>query len=129
MPPADAQRTWFPEMIQTLRQRWRPDLSFDAIVELRDQLDAMLQKLRSKRHMRPAVTRCPACGKLGPAPDPHVSVRSLILALKRYEVVAADQAYPLEKAWAVHRKEHNLDLYGKPQQETPVGAAACSHRR
>jgi hypothetical protein len=44
-----------------LRSQWRKDLSFDAIVELRDELDAMLQQIRSERHIRPPVFKCPKC--------------------------------------------------------------------
>jgi hypothetical protein len=42
MPYGDAQRTWFPEMLDILRGRWRADLSFSEMIALRDELDAML---------------------------------------------------------------------------------------
>src|SRR5271157_5709296 len=43
MAGGDAQRVWFPEMIENLRSRWQEGMSFDAIIDLRDDLDAMLQ--------------------------------------------------------------------------------------
>jgi hypothetical protein len=50
----DAQRVWFPELIERLRDHWRPDISCDAPIELPDRLDAMLQRIRSERQIRPA---------------------------------------------------------------------------
>ena len=42
MAAGDAQRVWFPEMIERLGSQWHQDMSFDAIVKLRDELDEML---------------------------------------------------------------------------------------
>ena len=42
----DAQRTWFPEMLDVLRVRWRADLSFGEMIALRGELDAMLHRIR-----------------------------------------------------------------------------------
>ena len=52
MPYGDAQRTWFPEMLDVLRVRWRANLSFSEMIALRDELDAMLHRIRSERHIR-----------------------------------------------------------------------------
>jgi hypothetical protein len=35
----DAQRVWFPEMVQHLRLRWRDGLPREALLGLRDELD------------------------------------------------------------------------------------------
>lgn len=58
MAAGDAQRVWFPEMIERLRSRWHQGMSFAALIELRDDLEIMLQRIRSDRHIRPAVFRC-----------------------------------------------------------------------
>ena len=79
----DAQRVWFPEMIECLRSQWHQSKSFNAIVELRDVLDAMLQQIRSQRHIQPPIFRCPRCGYVGEGVEPHVSVRAMILSLSR----------------------------------------------
>jgi hypothetical protein len=42
MPAGDAQRSWFPEMVEVLRSRWRADMPLAELVALRDELDAML---------------------------------------------------------------------------------------
>ena len=87
-------------MIEKLRSQWRQDLSFDAIVELRDELDAMLQQIRSEPYIRPPVFKCPKCGHVGEGADPHISVRAMILSLVRFGIAATETAYMIEKKWA-----------------------------
>jgi hypothetical protein len=58
----DAHRVWFPEMVEHLRLRWRDDLSMEALLGLRDELDDMLGRIRSTRHISNPVFKCPACG-------------------------------------------------------------------
>jgi len=127
MAAGDAQRVWFPEMIEKLRSQWRQDLSFDAIVELRDELDAMLQQIRSERHIRPPVFKCPKCGYVGEGADPHVSVRAMILSLVRFGIAATDPTYMIEKGWAAYREQKELDLYGKGLAPKSTHLAACGH--
>ena len=45
-------------MIETLRCQWQEGMSFGNIINLRDDLDAMLQRIRSERHIRPPVVSC-----------------------------------------------------------------------
>jgi len=100
MAAGDAQRVWFPEMIERLRSQWHRGMSFDALVELRDDLDAMLQRIQSDRHIRPAVFRCPECGHVGEGAEPHVSVRAMILSVGRFDIASAEETSAVEKAWA-----------------------------
>jgi hypothetical protein len=54
----DAHRVWFPEMVEYLRLRWRDDLSMEALLGLRDELDDMLGRIRSTRHISNPVFKC-----------------------------------------------------------------------
>jgi hypothetical protein len=114
-------------MIEKLRSQWRQDLSFDAIVELRDELDAMLQQIRSERHIRPPVFKCPKCGHVGEGADPHVSVRAMILSLVRFGIAGTETTYMIEERWASYRKERQLDLYGKGVAPKSTHLAGCGH--
>jgi hypothetical protein len=127
MAAGDAQRVWFPEMIERLRSRWDQGLALDAMVELRDDLDAMLQQIRSERHLRPPILRCPRCGHVGESAERHVSVRAMILSLARFGIAPAEQAYALEKSWATLRKRNGLDLNGKAMAPSTVHGARCVH--
>ena len=70
MAAGDPQRVWFPEMIERLRSQWHQDMSFDAIVNLRDEPDEMLQRIRSERHLNTPVFKCPKCGYVGEGAAP-----------------------------------------------------------
>ena len=128
MASGDAQRVWFPEITRQLRSQWHQGMSLDAIVELRDELDAMLQRIRSERRIRSAVFRCSRCGYVGEGTDPRVSVRAMILSLGRFGIATADQTRALEQACAAKRKESGLDLYCKGIQ-SHAEVAICAHKR
>ena len=127
MPAGDPQRTWFPEMLEILRARWRAGLPFAELIELRDELDTMLHQIRAERHIRPPVVSCSRCGHVGEAAEPDVTVRAMILSLGRFGVAPAEQVKTLEKRWAAYRKQNGLDLYGKPAEQAAAGAPACAH--
>ena len=46
-------------MVEHLRLRWRDDLSMEALLGLRDELDDMLGRIRSARHLSNPVFKCP----------------------------------------------------------------------
>ena len=113
MAAGDRQRVWFPEMRARLGREWNSQMSFPALIELRDRLDAMLQQIRSEGHIVPPVLRCPKCGATGPSPEPHVSVRALILALGRFDIASQKDTKRIERDWAKYRVQNRLDLYGQ----------------
>src|SRR5262245_38207055 len=83
--------------------------------------------LCSKRFVSPEASGCRRCGALSATGThsrarPNVSVRVLILALGRFGLVAAAQVKSLEKRWAKHRKENNLDRNGKPNPALSRGS-------
>ncbi len=64
MAAGDPQRVWFPEMLARLRCEWNSRMSFPALIELRDRLDAMPRQIRSERHIVSPVLRCPQVPRL-----------------------------------------------------------------
>jgi len=119
MPAGDAQRVWFPEIIERLRAEWGDGLSFPSLIRLRDTLEAMLREIRSDRCIRPPIFKCPVCGSAGPAAEPRISVRAMILSLARIGISSGEQAKTLERAWAAYRKQYQLDPYGKAEAMEP----------
>lgn len=120
MAAGDAQRTWFPEMVEVLRARWQPSLSWDELIALCDDLDALLQQIRTGRGILPPMMWCRCCQTRRRAAPPRVSVRAAILALGRFEIAGEDEVKALEKGWAKLRKATGLDLRGKvPVKKSP----------
>ncbi len=122
MAAGDASRTWFSEMVETLRQEWKSEMSWEQVFTLRDRLDAMLQEIRQSRDIRPPTMWCPVCEKRTQQTPPRVSVRALIFALGRFGIVAAAEVKSLDKRWAKHRKENSLDRNGKSTQAVITGS-------
>ena len=114
-------------MVEHLRLRWRDDLPMEALLGLRDELDDMLGRIRSTRHISSPIFKCPECGHIGRGADPHVSVRATILALARFGVAARDSARRLEKAWSAYRNTVGLDLYGHTTASARAQLPGCSH--
>ena len=114
-------------MVEHLRLRWRADLSMAALLGLRDELDDILGRIRSTRHIANPVFKCPTCGHIGRGADPHVSVRATILAMARFGVAAREPARALEKSWTAHRKAAGLDMYGHAVKSEPARLPACAH--
>jgi hypothetical protein len=129
MAAGDAQRVWFPEMIEDLRSQWREGMSFDAIIGLRDRLDTTLQRLRSEGHIRPPAARCPRCGQVDEGAAPHVSVRAMILSLIRFGIAPSEPIYALEKDWAAYRKQNGLDPHGKNAPAASAAGVPCAHAK
>jgi hypothetical protein len=49
MASGDPQSVWFQEMVEALRSRWHREMTFEAMIRLRDDLDEMLQRIRRER--------------------------------------------------------------------------------
>ena len=132
MPAGDASRSWFSEMVETLRREWRPDTPWEEIIALRDRLDTMLQQIRLSRGIRPPTMWCPVCKQRTQQAEPSVSVRAVIFALGRFGILTQVKVKSLEKRWAMHRKENGLDRNGRLTEavitdSSPEGPAAHSH--
>jgi hypothetical protein len=126
MPAGDAQRVWFPEMIATLRSQWCEGMSFEAIIVLRDELDAILQRVRGDRQIRSPVFKCPKCGHVGRGEEHHVSVRAMLCGLHRFGIVGPKQFKILERGWMTYRQQHRLDIHGG-QGNPATEAVGCTH--
>jgi hypothetical protein len=79
-------------MIGILRTRRHVDLAFVKLIELRDELDTMLHRIRAKRHICQPVISCPQCGHIGEAAEPVITVHAMILSLGRFGMAPASVA-------------------------------------
>ena len=128
MPAGDAQRVWFPEMIEELRSTWSSAMTWD---ELADFCHCMMQKRRSirlSRGIEPPRMRCPKCGKVSRSDIPGVSIRSALFAMKNNGIVTEVEFKKLDREWKKHKARHNLDAHGRKKdtsQSDAKGAAPC----
>jgi hypothetical protein len=116
-------------MVEHLRLRWRDDLSMEALLGLRNELDDMLGRIRSMRHISNPLFKCPACGHIVRGADPHVSVRATILALVRFGVAAREPARALETAWFATERRRDLIPMVTPRRQNPLDSRVRARRR
>ncbi len=113
MASGDAQRVWFSEMIEMLREGWNSSMSCEDLISLRNRIDATLQRIRAEREILPAMMWCPTCQKRQRSASPKVSVRATILALGRFRIALEAEVKSLEKLWKKYMKEKGFNIYGK----------------
>ena len=121
MAAGDANRVWFTELVDLLRANWDPSLNWEEVILLRTRLDGLLRKIRTERNILPAMMWCSTCNARVRSADPRVSVRAMILALGRFGITTKEQTRKQERAWAKHRRECGLDLYGQTESEGDSG--------
>lgn len=129
MPAGERSQVWFPELVTELRQAWRTDATWEAVIDLRDRLQRRLEDVLGSRGIKPATVRCADCGHVGPGAPPAISVRALLLALQRFGIEPQDRVRRLEKEWSRHRALHRLDLYGRRPEGGAAGVPIQSEQR
>jgi hypothetical protein len=122
MAAGDASRTWFSEMVETLRQEWTSEMSWEQVFALRDRLNSCYTKSDFPGASGVRTMWCPVCNQRTQQAEPSVSVRALIFALGRFGIVGAVEMKTLEKHWAKHRKDNDLDRNGTPNPALSIGS-------
>jgi hypothetical protein len=123
--PADALRTWFPELVAMLRERCVNQMSCDDLIALRGDMQRLLGAIRAERGIVNGFRwilsrRIPTCRNREWCDEPRVSVRALILALRRFNVATPGRVSELEQQWRVFRRARGLDLEGRPLPSKPA---------
>jgi len=129
MPAGDAQRVWFPEMIDELRLAWSADMTWDELAEFCSRITQARKEIRHSRGIRPPLTRCPRCGEQSRSELKGVSIRSALYVLKNHDIVTEAEFKALDKSWKEHRAKTALDAYGQPSEPAPAnvkGSGCCT---
>lgn len=114
MPSGERSQTWYPELVRFLRSQWKRDLSWEDMASLRDQLQRMLEDLRASRGIVPPTFRCRKCGTTATGAQPRISIRSMLISVRRFGIDADEAIRKREREWARHRRLAGLDLFGRP---------------
>lgn len=114
MPSGDAQRVWFPEMLDDLRATWSPSMSWPEVVVFCRQMTDKRRVIREVLGIRGPRFRCPRCGTTSRSNELRVSVRSLLFTLRKLGVVTNDELKVLDRSWKKHRVTASVDAYGQP---------------
>ncbi len=130
MPAGDAQRVWFPEMLDDLKSSWSMGMDWSELADFCERMTEKRKHIRKERDIRPPREidplspgeRCPKCGRISKGPskiDPlAVSIRSALFALKNNGVITEVKFKELDKSWMKHKRKNGLDAYGRKAEES-----------
>ena len=113
MAAGDAQRVWFPEMLEELRRTWSRAMTWKELADFCRRMTEKRLEIHRTRDIRPPRSRCPKCGQVSRSDISGVSIRSALFALKNNGVVTHDEFKELDKRWMRHKAEHDFDPYGR----------------
>lgn len=131
MPAGDAQRVWFPEMIEELKRTWSRAMTWKDLADFCTRMTEKRKQIRHERGILPPKTRCPKCGKVSRSDISGVSIRSALFILKNNGVITEDEFKEIDKCWMKHKKKNGLDAHGRkskaPRDEGPDGTNTGCH--
>ncbi len=112
MPAGDAQRVWFPEMIDELKRSWSRAMDWKELAHFCELMTQKRRQIRQERGIQPPKTRCTKCGEVSRSDISGVSIRSALFALKNNGVITDAEFKDLDKSWMKYKTECGLDPYG-----------------
>ena len=110
MPAGDAQRAWFPEMLEDLKSRWSSDMTWEELAVFCRDMTQKRQKITEARNIRPPRMSCKNCG--GQMVLLPVSIRSALFALRKINAIDESEFKKLDREWGKHRKANGFDACG-----------------
>jgi hypothetical protein len=129
MPAGDAQRVWFPEMLEELKTSWSETMSWDELADFCARMTEKRKQIRQARGIQSPRTisllpgeRCAKCGRVSKTskPDPlAVSIRSALFALKNDGLISEAEFKEIDKSWMKHKKRNGLDAFGQKSVPPP----------
>ena len=113
MAAGDAQRVWYPEMLDELKTRWTPGMSWGDVIVFCDRMTTMRKELALSRDIKPPMIKCHKCGTRERGAYPTIGIRSLIFALQKIEAISDDELKEIDRDWKRYRRKNALNAYGK----------------
>ena len=125
MPPGDAQRVWFEEMLRDLRAWWKPGTSWDDFIEFCHRMMDKRTAIRAERGIKSPMMYCPICQGRRPSEAPGIGIRSGLFALMKIGLITQDEFAELDRSWKHYRRDNGLTAYGDRKGE--VATAHSGH--
>ena len=125
MPSGDAQRIWFPAMLEDLTGFWQTARSVESLIPFCAQMTEFRDFIRHCKGIKPIKMYCPHCQARHEMELPPVSIRSALFALKKTGTIEEDEFNELDRLWGKYRRKNDLDAYGNPKPSTSNDPHTC----
>lgn len=120
MPAGQAHTTWFPELKDILKDRWKLELSIEQHFDLVNDLNKKLKQIRTDLNIQPPMMWCPKCQKRHHSKFTDVSLTGMYYALKRFEMCENHEFNKLLGKWKKYSKSDNIDIYGNEKTDKNI---------
>ncbi len=127
MAAGDAQRVWFPEMLEQLGRLGRETFAWEVMIAFCSKMTSFRVELREAKGIRDPIYYCKNCGKKQSAKLPGVSIRSALFALLKQGIISDSELKSLDRDWARYRRKNRLDAYGNPKESQEAPNAEDHH--
>ena len=128
MAAGDAQRVWFPEMLEELVAWWTPEVTWESLGDFCSRMMKMRAAIREDRGIEAPLMYCQKCDRMERMDVPGITIRSALFALKKANALSDEQLQELDRSWKRHQRKNGLDGYGKKKKETQVdGQKSCAN--
>jgi hypothetical protein len=124
MAPGDAQRVWFPEMLEVLTATWSTSTTWDELIELCGRVTVLRTELRQSLGIQAPLMKCPKCGSISRSDIKGVSIRSALFALRKIGAISDSDFQRLDRDWKKHRAARGLDALAKASD---TSSSATTH--
>ena len=104
MPAGQAHTTWFPELKDILKKRWKSKLTISQQFDLVAELNNKLNQIRIDLDIQPPMMWCPNCQKRHRSRFTGVSITAMYYALKRFELCEEEEFKKLKRDWNKYSK-------------------------
>lgn len=129
MAAGDAYKVWFPEMLKTLKTKWRSDMEWEEVITLCSAMTKKRETLRQKKNIKDPIMKCSCCNKKMPFKAAPITVRSLLFALKKADIIEEDTLSLLDADWKKYQRRNKLNGQGQVKVASPTktSVSKCTH--
>ena len=129
MPIGQAQTTWFPEMKEMLKKKWRKNYSIPEQFELVKELDEKLNQIRKDGNMKPPICWCYNCQKRSQGRFTQVSITAMYFALEKIGICNHTEFLQLKREWTKYSKVEGINVYGRKKDENIIAVNEQEHNK
>jgi hypothetical protein len=112
MASGDNFKVWFPEMVIILKSTWHSTLSWEEIAELCHSMSERRNVIRAQKGIKNPLMHCNDCGEKHELLSTPITIRSLLFALKKENIVDELEFERLDTDWKKYQRKHKLDGSG-----------------
>lgn len=118
MAAGESTRSWLPEMIEQLEQRWSRSLTWEEYSGICDQMTELRTQLRRKRGVKNPRMFCRHCNKAHEMIPGPVTIRSILFALRKRGLLTDQELKQMDAEWRRYRFKHRMDGCGRKRAES-----------